>query len=52
MSPQSFRAFAKLVLALLRNMEEQENIDAIRQGDIRLLKTKFRKWMKTIDLFP
>lgn len=51
MSPNSFREFAKLILVLQRNFEISEIIEAIKNGDMRILKGKFKKWMKDLELF-
>ncbi len=52
MTNSSFRNLAKRVLLFQRNMETEEIIIAIRKGEVRLMKGKFRKWMKTLELFP
>ena len=52
MSNSSFRDLAKRVLLFEREMEIRELKEAIMKGEIRLMKGKFKRWMKTIDLFP
>lgn len=52
MTNASFRAIAKKVLLFQRNMEFREIIGAINASQMSLIKGKFRRWMRTLDLFP
>lgn len=51
-SPKTFREFAKLILMMLRDFEIQETINAIKNGEVRALKSKFRKWVGTHSILP
>jgi hypothetical protein len=52
MTNPRFRIYAKKYLMSLRNLEVKETHDAIRDGTVRAMKSKFRVWLKDLSLFP
>lgn len=52
MTAPRFRVFAKMYLMSLRNLEVKEVHDAIRDSNVRAMKSKFRIWLKDLSLFP
>lgn len=52
MTPPRFRQYSKMYLMAIRNLEVQEIHDAIKEGNTRTFRSKFRYWLKDSSLFP